>query len=63
MKKIFAILSLIAILTLSLSLFSCTDGEEKETEHNIIIDDGEGDGLDETGDIKEEDGVGAIPLG
>ena len=60
MKRIFAILSLVAILTLSLTLISCTNGEEEETGHVIIDDDD--DGTLETGEIKDGDGIGAIPL-
>ena len=68
MKKIISILLISAlILTLSLALISC-EGNEEETEHNIIIEGPEGEDENET--VKKPDGtyesenweLGEVPL-
>ena len=67
MKRIISILIIgVLIASLAFSLVSCTNGDEDETKHNIIIDDNANDG---EWDMDEEDytysddyELGGIPL-
>ncbi len=66
MKKIITVLLIIAIAVTSISLFACTDSEEQETGHNIIVgDDDEGDVIAPTDQESDDDSweLGGVPLG
>ena len=67
MKKITTFLLICALmLACVLSLSSCTDGEEDETKHNIIIEDGDLDDLPpitDDGSNENDSELEAAPIG
>lgn len=67
MKKIATILLLIsALAAASLSFSACTDGDEDETDHNVIVGDPEDDDTPEEPNgetVGDEWELGGVPLG
>ena len=70
MKKLIAILLLLALFASCATLVGCTDGEEEETGHNIIVggeeneDENDDSPADkEQGTVTDEWELGGVPLG
>ena len=70
MKKISTFILMLLALALCATLVSCTDGEEEETGHNIIVggeeneDENDDSPVDkEQGTVTDEWELGGVPLG
>lgn len=70
MKKISTFILMLLALALCATLVSCTDGEEEETGHNIIVggeeneDENDDSPADkEQGTVTDEWELGGVPLG
>lgn len=70
MKKISTFILMLLALALCATLVSCTDGEEEETGHNIIVggeenedENGDSPADKEQGTVTDEWELGGVPLG